>query len=319
MVKVAVAGGTGGVGRTVVEELVRQGQHDVVILSRKRFTASKSTPLTGLESVPVFAIDYNDVASVATFLKQHDVDVVISALSLFTEEVGQAQMNLIQAAIDSNAVKRFMPSEFAFNYLRPGLLDYHADAQMRIDAVNLLRSSHLEFTRFVFGWMLDTWNPLRAKTHMPPMTWVLDFDHQRARIPGDGNTPLTVLHSFDIAKFTAALINDENKWPEISAFSGDRITFNEMVALAERTTGKKWEVTYEPIERLESKDVEVFEQPPGSYDFGEKLRVVTAEFGLMVVQGIMDASADGLRNEEFTDVKPIPVEPWMQKIWGEQI
>lgn len=34
MVKVAVAGGTGGLGCTIVEELLRQGKHDVVIISR---------------------------------------------------------------------------------------------------------------------------------------------------------------------------------------------------------------------------------------------------------------------------------------------
>lgn len=35
MVTVAVAGGTGGIGRTIVETLVEQGKHKVVILSRK--------------------------------------------------------------------------------------------------------------------------------------------------------------------------------------------------------------------------------------------------------------------------------------------
>jgi len=203
--------------------------------------------------VSVFAIDYNDIVSVATFLRQHNVEVIVSALSLFTEEVGKAQMNLIQAAIDSNVVKRFVPSEFAFNYSRPGLLDFHTAAQMRIDAANLLRSSHLDFTRFVFGWMLDTWNPLRAKTHMPPMTWVLDFDKRRARIPGDGKAPLTLLHSFDIAKFVAALLDEEKRWPETSAFTGDRISFNEMVAMAERIMGKT-NSTYHAIDNAETCD-----------------------------------------------------------------
>lgn len=31
----AVAGGTGGVGRTIVDELVAQGKHKIIILSRK--------------------------------------------------------------------------------------------------------------------------------------------------------------------------------------------------------------------------------------------------------------------------------------------
>ncbi|KAJ5275589.1 hypothetical protein N7505_004134 [Penicillium chrysogenum] len=305
MVKVAVAGGTGGVGRTIVEELLRQDKHNVIILSRK------STPLPGLPSVPVSAIDYDDIASVATFLREHSVDVVISTLSLFTEEVGKAQMNLIQAAIESSAVNRFIPSEFAFNYSHPGLLDFHAAAQMRIDAADLLRSSHVDFTRFVFGWMLDTWNPVRAKSHMPPMSWVLDFENRRARIPGDGKAPLTLLHSFDLAKFVAALLDEESRWPETSAFAGDRITFNEVVELAESIMGQKWEVTYEPVSRLEKKDVVVFEQPEGSYDFGERLRDVTAEFGLIVVKDMMDASVDGLRNMDFTNLLPYDIDSFL--------
>jgi uncharacterized protein YbjT (DUF2867 family) len=35
MATVAIAGGTGGVGRTILEELIRQGKRDVVVLSRK--------------------------------------------------------------------------------------------------------------------------------------------------------------------------------------------------------------------------------------------------------------------------------------------
>ncbi|KAK5048685.1 hypothetical protein LTR84_005776 [Exophiala bonariae] len=310
MVTVAVAGGTGGVGRTVVEELVRQGKHKVVILSRQ------SKPLPRLESVPVFATDYDDIASTAALLKKHDIAVIISALSLFTEEVGEAQIKLIQAAINSNTTKRFMPSEFAFNYLRPGLLDFHAAAQMRIDACNLLRNSHVEFTRFIFGWLLDTWNPKRAKTHMPQMTWVLDFESRQARLPGDGKAPLTLLHSLDIAKYVAALIDEEKPWPEISAFAGSTMSFSEMVEIAERIQGRKWEVSYEPVENLEKKDIFVFKQPEDSYDFGDGLREITAEFGLMVVKGIMDANVEGLRNEDFPDIKPITVETWIQDIWG---
>lgn len=35
MVTVAVAGGTGGIGRTIVEELVSQQKHKLLILGRK--------------------------------------------------------------------------------------------------------------------------------------------------------------------------------------------------------------------------------------------------------------------------------------------
>ncbi|KAF2025382.1 hypothetical protein EK21DRAFT_116859 [Setomelanomma holmii] len=36
MVTVAVAGGTGGIGKTMVEELARQGKHKTLVLSRRR-------------------------------------------------------------------------------------------------------------------------------------------------------------------------------------------------------------------------------------------------------------------------------------------
>lgn len=183
MTKVAIAGGTGGVGRTILEELIRQKKHDVVVLSRKvclrnaahlaahrSLTRTQDTKIKGYESVPILAVDYSDANSTAATLQEHNIGTIISALSLFTEEVGEAQMRLIQAAIDSNVVKRFVPSEFAFNYLRPGLRDFHDSAQMQIDAAGKLRDSHVEFTRFVFGWILDTWNPASAKTNMPPIT-----------------------------------------------------------------------------------------------------------------------------------------------------
>jgi hypothetical protein len=60
----------------------------------------------------------------------------------------------------------------------------------------------------------------------------------------------------------------------------------------------------------------VLAQPEGSYDFGEGLGQITAEFGLMVVKGMMDASVDGLRNDEFPGVKPIKMESWMREVWG---
>lgn len=120
------------------------------------------------------------------------------------------------------------------------------------------------------------------------------------------------MHSYDIGKYIAALLDEEKAWPEMSAFAGDKVSFNEMVVMAERVTGmmvpacntteladapmtgQKFEVSFEPIERLEKKEVEVPEQPEGSYDSGEGLAQATAEFGLMVVKGMMDASIDGL-------------------------
>lgn len=43
MVVVAVAGGTSGLGRSIVEDLINQGKHEVLILGRKvRYPAALS-------------------------------------------------------------------------------------------------------------------------------------------------------------------------------------------------------------------------------------------------------------------------------------
>ena len=251
MVTVAVAGGTGGIGRTIVEELVLQGKHRVVILSRSvRLTATpilrSSTPLTtnqtttllGLESVPVIEADYNAVASMKELLKVHNVEVVVSALALFTEESAQAQMNLIQAAIDSGSVTRFVPSEYGINYSHPGLLEFHPATKWWLEAADLLRESHLDFTRVIFGWFSDYFGVPHTKSNMKPFKYALDFDSRKAAIPGDGKAPVTFLHSTDVARYIAALLEEEAQWPEISAFASDKLTWNDLVELAEKATGK---------------------------------------------------------------------------------
>ncbi|CAN9126849.1 unnamed protein product [Alternaria alternata] len=311
MVTVAIAGGTGGVGRTIVEELVGQDKHEILILSRK------ANKIPGLESVRVIEAGYEDVASVKESLKKHNVDVVISALALFTEESAKAQMNLIQAAIDSGSVKRFMPSEYGVNYSHPGVLEFHPAAKWWLDAADLLRSSHLDFTRVMFGWFSDYFGMPHCKSNMKPFKYALDFDNRKAALPGDGKASVTFLHSTDVAKYIAALLDEEKRWPEFSAFASDKLTWNKVVETAERVTGEKWEVTYDPIDKLEQGQATLFEQPEGSYGLPEDAtRSMMAEFGVMAVKGIMDITGEGLRNDVFPEVHPITVEALMQKAWG---
>ncbi|CAO2652623.1 Nn.00g009060.m01.CDS01 [Neocucurbitaria sp. VM-36] len=311
MVTIAVAGGTGGIGRTIVDELVRQGKHNVLILSRKVST------IVGLESVPVLEANYSDLAAVKKLLQDHNIEVVISALALFTENSAKAQMNLINAVIESGTVKRFIPSEYGINYSHPGLLEFHPAAKWWVDAAEVLRNSHVEFTRIIFGWLLDHYGFPHCKSHMKPFKFAVDFDNRRAALPGDGNTPVTFLHSVDIAKYVAALIDEVQKWPEISAFASDRMSWNELVKVAEKVTGEKWDITYEPLEKLERGEATLFEQPESSYDLPkDEAKHMVAEFGIMAVKGVMDVSGEGIRNKEFPEVKPVSVDDVIKEAWG---
>ena len=76
MVVVAVAGGTGAVGRNIVEALIAQGKHEVIILSRTvsmplliqlpitELTSSKANAAKEKEiGARLVATDYKDVAA----------------------------------------------------------------------------------------------------------------------------------------------------------------------------------------------------------------------------------------------------------------
>jgi nucleoside-diphosphate-sugar epimerase len=169
-------------------------------------------------------------------LKKHNVTVVISALGLFTEEAAQSQMNLIHAAIASETVKTFIPSEYGIKYTKE-VVAFHPAAQWWIDAADALRNSHLRFTRIMLGWTLDHYGIPHVPSNLKPFSYAIDFHKRRAAIPGDGTSPVAFLHTNDLAKYITALLEQDN-WPEFSSFAADRMSWGELLALAEELTGK---------------------------------------------------------------------------------
>ncbi|KAF4998318.1 hypothetical protein F66182_16312, partial [Fusarium sp. NRRL 66182] len=73
MVRVAVAGGTGHLGRTLVEAIIATGKHEVKVFSRKSNPELESTL-----GVQVIAVDYSDVDSLTTKLEDLGIHTVIS-------------------------------------------------------------------------------------------------------------------------------------------------------------------------------------------------------------------------------------------------
>ncbi|KAJ7593610.1 hypothetical protein C8J56DRAFT_924644 [Mycena floridula] len=94
--------GAGGIGEVIIKSLISNNAN-TIILSRK---SSKSTPDFGAQ---VFKVDYDDVASVTSILKDHAVDVVISTLSQLG---GLPSQYPIAEAAKAAGVKLFVPSEF---------------------------------------------------------------------------------------------------------------------------------------------------------------------------------------------------------------
>lgn len=63
--------------------------------------------------MPIVEVDYDNIEALVKVLEEHQIHTVISTLALHIHGVGEAQLNLIRAADNSMATKRFIASSWA--------------------------------------------------------------------------------------------------------------------------------------------------------------------------------------------------------------
>lgn len=229
MVKVAVAG-TGSVGRHIIDAILASKKHELVVLSRSPNTALKSQGAT------VIPVSYTDTSSLETALQ--GVHTVISTIADFGGEAGwlAPQLALLDAA-KKVGVKRFAPSEFGGRGFPSDVNIPGFGAKVRVqDAV---RESGLEFTFFQCGVFM---NYLAISTpgmgHLRPIAGgAVDVEHFSAVLAGDGSAQTVLTRVEDVAAFVVASL-DLPKWPEISRMTGDLLSYNKVVELAEVIRGE---------------------------------------------------------------------------------
>jgi len=129
MVVVAVAGGTGGLGRMMVDALVAAGKHEVKILARKVRIQALNTfllPLTLAQPNPsiekelgvsVLAVNYDDVPGLTKTLEDNNIHTVISTITMMPIDGSTPkEVELIQAADASKTTKRLISSDWGIPY-----------------------------------------------------------------------------------------------------------------------------------------------------------------------------------------------------------
>jgi hypothetical protein len=62
--------------------------------------------------VPVFAVDYGNVDSIASVLEANDIHTVISTLAVRGPDESAAELGLVKAAVKATPTMRFIASEF---------------------------------------------------------------------------------------------------------------------------------------------------------------------------------------------------------------
>ncbi|KAF2146398.1 uncharacterized protein K452DRAFT_341044 [Aplosporella prunicola CBS 121167] len=308
MVNVAIAGGTGAVGRTILEVLKDHPQHTPIILTRK--APEEVQEQFGVKAVQ---LDYDDVESLKQELEAHSIHTVISTFGNRGDSFKISQVNLIKAAGQSSETKRFVPSSFGAPYpegsdaILPPLKYYFA-------SIDELKKTNLQWTVVLNGIFLDYYAMPHIKTYLNPNSLALDIASRIAAIPGDGNVPITFTYTFDVARFVVAML-DLEEWPEETRLAGDRVTFNEFVALAEEVTGSNFTVQYDGMEKLKRFEVTELPSHVPLYESFPKQRLqwFLAIFETWMADGTSNVAPE--LNQRFPHIKPLTVRAMLEQHW----
>ncbi|GME35598.1 uncharacterized protein BGW36DRAFT_414534 [Neofusicoccum parvum] len=295
MSRVAVVGGATGVGRTIVEEIAATKKHVVFV-----FTRNATDVFAHQADVFVVVVDYSSPSSIAQVLRENEIDTIISTAGVYTDELAEVQFRLIDAAVQCGTVKRNYP------------LSYSVNKNMIIEK---LEQTSLEFTRFIIGTFMDYYGHPHAPTYLLMMAVGIDVENAVAALPGDGNVPVTFTYSADVGKFVAAAL-DLPQWPTESFMAGDKLTFNEMVKLAEKARGRKFEIHYDPVEKLKAGQVTELPANVQRYAVFAKEFIDTSICGyeLSAAEGWFDLPKPNL-NELLPHVKPMTAEQFLNRYW----
>lgn len=253
--KVLIIGGTGYIGKFVVEASAKSG-HPTFALVRD---ATVSDPVKGkiVENfknlgVTIISGDLYDHESLLKAIKQ--VDVVISTLG--SMQLAD-QVKIIAAIKEAGNIKRFFPSEFGMdvdkmNAVEPAKSVFAVKVQIRraIEAAGI-PYTYVSSNCFA-GYFLPTL--VQPGATAPPRDKVI--------IPGDGNVKAVFNEEHDIGTYTIKAVDDPralNKTLYIRP-PKNTLSFNELVALWEKLIGKTLEKIYVPEEQI-LKDIQTSPMP----------------------------------------------------------
>ncbi|KAK2699705.1 hypothetical protein QWA68_000691 [Fusarium oxysporum] len=296
MPTVAVAGGSGHAGRTIVEVLGASKEHEVLVLGR-------SVPEKNKMDQAFVVVDYVDIEATAALLKTRGVHTIISAIVIIDPPSSSSQVNLVRAAALSGTVRRFITSEWSVPHSEDSALYVFREA-----AVEALRETNLQWTRIVNGYFLDYYGLPYLKSYLTPFTFAVDIANKAAAIPGTGNDIVYFTYTFDVAKFVVALLGLSD-WDETTYCYGDKATWNEILQLAEESRGSKFTASYDALEKLQKGEVTELPSHRESYGFFPKpaLRGFLSLLGRYVVEGRFDIPADKALNAKFTEIQTLKV------------
>ncbi|KAK3201607.1 hypothetical protein GRF29_185g1449651, partial [Pseudopithomyces chartarum] len=235
---VAIAGGSTGLGRAIVEALKKDG----------RLTSIKENPTLSAElGVRILAADYTSVPSLTTLLDSNKVEVLISTANSLSDPT--PEFNMIAAADASPPTKRFIPNAWsAIEFKDEPRFQSFPLAASRLEALAKLRESGLEWTAITPGLFMEN-VVSNLPSHVTVLPLMLDIAHNTAALPGDGTSKITLTYTHNIAAFIPPLLSLPT-WEQHYLIQGDVRSWNEILAAAEKGKGVKFQVAYDSVEKM---------------------------------------------------------------------
>jgi uncharacterized protein YbjT (DUF2867 family) len=243
--KILIIGGTGYIGKFIVEASAKSGHPTFALLRESTLVEPVKVKIVeGFKDsgVTILTGDLYDHESLVRAIKQ--VDVVIST-------VGQFQLadqdKIIDAIKEAGNVKRFFPSEFGNDVDRTRAVDpakstFEIKARIR-RAVEAEGIPHTYVSSNYFaGYSLPTL--LQPGVTAPP--------RDKLVILGDGIAKAVFNNERDIGTYTIKGVDDPRTLNKILYIKPPKnvYSFNELVALWEKKIGKTLEKDYVPEEQL---------------------------------------------------------------------
>ncbi|KAG5581706.1 hypothetical protein H5410_052333, partial [Solanum commersonii] len=248
--KILFIGGTGYIGKFIVEASAKAGHETYVLVTESTF--SNPTKFKLIDTFKSFGVtflhgDLYDHESLVKAIKQ--VDVVISIVG---HAVLADQVNIIAAIKEAGNVKRFFPSEFGndvdrLHTVEPAKTLFNTKIQIR----RAVEAEGIPFTYVASFYCADYFLPNLAQPgHVvgpsagPPKDKVI--------ILGDGNAKAVFNKGQDFATYTIKAVDDPKTLNKILYIKPPQniITLNELVSLWEKKTGKNLDRIYVPGEQV---------------------------------------------------------------------
>jgi len=224
---VVVAGGTGRLGRLIVESLLEHPGVKVRILARE--PGRPEIAAMAQDRVELVGIDLGSASDAERIAAVEGAFAVVSALQGGPDVIIGVQLELLRAAKAAGA-RRFLPSDYSYDFFTlPEGVNVNSDWRRTLaERARAEASPSFEVVHVMQGMFADR----------QVLGFLGLFDGSTIRYWGDGTTPIDWTTWEDTARFVAAAALDDREVPERLYVSGDRMGVLELAELWQAAHGR---------------------------------------------------------------------------------